>query len=577
MAIDFSHPAIDVPVSKESSRRNTELLGYRGLVSIYEFVSEKADRDALRAGTHTDDLSTIYDTATAQIDTAGGGTLYLPAGTYNGTINIVRSGVTRCNLSGEYGGTIVRAYDAGAFAIKLGGYIFAPDPFATPMISNIGIDGANKYRCGIYAARRINLMNVGINDCLIGAHFNDQYYGGSVNLSVTYSDIGLLFATMGGDDTSVVDLLNGDEEAASVTIPIAAANVDGHSGNKVFTNTRINACRAGILACGSAGVPRVLFTKLSVEGCSIGAAFVAGTGSFIFQSSWFEANGGDYFNTAAVRVNGYDLAPTGVFVGDESNSGIHLIDDTRLDGLKASGSEAFIRLSDVYYAGSKPIDIAPGVGVKAERITSTGRVMPFVIEQPLPPVDTTLPAHSFAGRVWERRHLPPAGGSVFVSESFEGASLSTSHLSIDGSPTFSASGGVWESQDCMEVSLTPDQGVTIALLDRMDEITSAIIQFAIKPVGGECRIKIRNSAEFHRSTEMLSGDIELTADEWQTVTIQTRTSGAIETNPKIQFYYFAGSMTIQLSAFSLIGFARLGDATNAIAGRPALYANETVA
>ena len=73
---------------------------------------------------------------------------------------------------------------------------------------------------------------------------------------------------------------------------------------------------------------------------------------------------------------------------------------------------------------------------------------------------------------------------------------------------------------------------------------------------------------------MLNGDITLPADQFSVLTIQTRTSSEIVTDPKIQFYYFTGSLVVQITALQAIAFDSPGQAI-AHFESPAFYVAES--
>jgi hypothetical protein len=527
----------------------------RGMVSIMEFITAKADRDAIRSHGAGPDLTSVFDTATAQIHDAGGGTLFLPAGTYYGTCRLARTGVTTCDLRGERG-TRMAAAANGGFAVTVGSV------YANPTIDTITFVGVDIQRGGICAAERMNLQNIFFHRCIIGLVSTDNYYGHFSDIEFFQCDVGMIFGIYTESARTITDLVSEFADGLSVTLPVFAANPEGHAGNKLLTNIKMQQVRVGILMEGAPSVPLMNIVKGSFEQCQVGIASL--TGGATCHSMWFEANG----NTGTVPLNGHTLKKASIYM---AGGGLTLSSGTTLFGvIKTDPGPIEVAIDDVSFF-EKP-DFHAETGYFINRAYADTIHIPYVIERPMPALNNNRAIWCYGRHKAVKRYVPPINGDVMISESFEGSALVSTRVTVAGTKTFETAGGLWPSQKCLQTVTAADSGIVLILLNRGSGVKNCILTLTLK----SDKAMTLFMPNFGFTFVVENGQIPIPANKWVTVVVHGRATLPLDGDSWINFTDFSGDATVQLSALQLLTFDSRGLAAEAVA-EPFFYVNETIA
>ncbi|WP_210530258.1 glycosyl hydrolase family 28-related protein [Rubellimicrobium arenae] len=385
---------------------------------------------------------------------AGGGTIYAPGGTYvlhEFALTTASSSVPVA-LVGDYGATVIRARDAGKFAVTLGQSAFSQSWWGVSLrdLQFSGyVGGTKRMGCGLYAPREHRLENVSFTECLIGLVTGDNYYYGGRNLNLRDCFVGILNGTFGTGATTIGDLVNGAGSTVSVTLPFAMANAGGHSGNKHWDTIRINSCDIGLAGLGATvNTPHNLLTKASIESCGIGLLCIRG--GFRLVQPWFENNAtsGTVTFNGATYEKGAVVAGTAAPTGDlyESFGGQVAVDGGRVGRMVArdGGSIYVDGLANLFEADVTEI----GTGrVRMDRVLTDNRSVSCLVQRPMPVHST---GRAIVARVPAKTEktwgLRPFGGRLLIAEPFTGAALTSGKLSTTAPLAFGQVGGVLPEQ-----------------------------------------------------------------------------------------------------------------------------------
>ena len=331
MPLDVTFPANGSELVSAGMRAQFDEIKKRSCVNFYDFLSSAADRDACRAGTNTDDLTSLFHTARDQINASGGGTLFVPKGKY--FVNLLWQDNAQygpsANIAGDYGATVFESYAAGKFAITCQ---FTGAPSTTlhmvrAFIRDISIIGVGKTKAGILIDNGvgIDLFNVATYGCSVGVWRSATFYGSIILQKCRDCGVGMMLGT-----ASALELIDTEDDSTIVDITLDIAPGTGvHSGGLLVSVPYINSCDIGILADNATpnGTPRLKINEGSIEGNRIGLCAPPlnagddtidplGTiygGDVVIDDVWFEGNGMTipaWSRQAPIKFNGVPM-PSG--------------------------------------------------------------------------------------------------------------------------------------------------------------------------------------------------------------------------------------------------------------------------
>jgi len=395
-------------------------------VSILDYVTASADRAAIRAGTYASDLTTLIHTALGQIETAGGGILYLPRGTYLCNIILGQSGRINVHLEGEHRtATRLKSFTAGGWAVYDAYAGVFPNEFTTRRsISHLSFDGGNTTRSGLLAAVNTgtDTNNVLFNLCQIGMMVASSHYGLHLNPAFRTCYVGLWMGIR--DGVALTD--------PAVTLPSEVLAYVGHSGNHKFFAADFHNNTVGLFMGGSTGAPQVLFTGSQFEGNSVAVmsrdTSLVNTTRMFMNNTWFEANGdGTTFNA---------LGYTSIKKGDISCGGGWLT------------VERVPALTNVEVVGGATLSLGAGIQLRDTPVVAAGSSLQLgrVVLDKVDLTRVATPVTTYPGRQATARTMPPqavvpaaalpaATGAVLIRELFAGSTYVSGNTTTSSGAT----------------------------------------------------------------------------------------------------------------------------------------------
>ncbi len=493
------------------------------------------------------DHTSSYAAMVLAVHNAGGGIIKFGAGEYVGTFPLTTSVVDTVSIEGVYGATILRAPTDGAFALTLKNNQFPPEPFYAPMIRNIGFSGNNasgvkNYRCGIYAPRRVHLENVVFHRCLIGMVQTDNYYGHWIGLNFDDCDIGLLQGTYGTGNETITDLVNGAGGAATVTLPEAAANSAGHSGNKGIYNLRIEQCRIGWAMEGtSSGVPLMLVSKGTIEQCQIGVLMARGSSSARLESIWLE----NFPTSGTTDFNGNTYQKGSI----SSEGGVIEVASGRCERIYQS-DDGTVRVNDVF------LTVSPTGKPDLDMVTADLTAFPHVIRRP---------RNAFQGRgiscyttpkVQRVYNTKPTHGRVLVADDLTGVAAASSKWSKNvGTIAWGESDGFFGT--CIKIPSTDIYGINFDISgDITDDKFYVVTMGVFTPEAATLEVvNLANS---------WGPPLLMPANEWTTLCMVSQFTNGIGggLDPRIAWEGLTGTQDILYSGFQVLEFDTADAAAN---------------
>jgi hypothetical protein len=506
-------------------------------VSILDFISSESDRTAIRNGTNTNDLTSVFHTARDQIQSAFqdpyAGTLYLPRGKY--FVNFENVAPPFIHLRGERGGTILESHAAGGFAIVHRGDYPTP-PWNRPKYENLGFTGFGSTKGGIYAVRLIDLISCGFMRCAIGVMANDTYYGTLRDCHFWENDVAVMMATRAEGNLAISDLLTFNGDSHSITLPVPNDETGQHAGNKKLYNCYMGSNRIGLFLGGDGGAPGVDVYGGSIEGGHVGILIEQSSQTEIgvlydgwhqaieVNGVWFEGNGAWGQTTTVAGVTARQAA-------------VHVVRGTAVlnhctlfgSGLSAVGQgEIVLDLCDAppnhHIDGRGAIRYDRGAFVNTAVMNTS-----VTARRPRPTLEDNQAAAVVTATVHNQRtRLPPRHGRVVVADDLTGTDFASGLLELrNATATWQVDDGIFEGAGCLELEVSNNGGLDVGGPGGGGSIGSAlnpnkvhVLWMAVKPVGQSLTLSFPNGL-------FNTPNWTLPADEWHPIALLAATPGAV--------------------------------------------------